>query len=187
MRFNRLALAVVSTSALAVFAAACSDPVPPTPQGAWNVTLVHNSSACLIIGHAAQLGSVSATGKDKVLVSGGAEGADISCQVTGTSSFSVTALATLDGQGVQITIPKIDSSATKDAPVPGSVSFSSTDTVDAYSSSEMTPCNFYFVPDTGEGVASGRIWVAFSCSKVDKDTSTCALAESFAIFENCTE
>jgi hypothetical protein len=187
MRLARLALAVVSTSALAVFAAACSDPVPPTPQGAWAVTFVDNGMACTTKGHAAQVGSVSSASKDKVLVSGGAEKADISCQVSGTSSFAVTGLATLDGQGVQITIPKIDSSATKEAPAPGSVSFSSSFTAGAYSSSEATPCNFYFVPSTGESVASGRIWVAFTCPKVDDGTSSCLITESYAIFENCTE
>jgi hypothetical protein len=187
MRLANLALAVVSTSALAVFAAACSDPVPPTPQGAWSVQLVDNGIACNIAGHAAQLGSVTSGSKERVLVGGGIEGADISCQVTGTSSFAVSALATLDGQGLQITIPKIDSAATKDAPAKGTVSFNSLKTAGAYSSSEMSPCDFYFLPDTGEGVASGRIWVAFACPKVDDGMSSCELTESFAIFENCTE
>jgi hypothetical protein len=190
MRLAHLALAVVSTSALAVFAAACSDPVPPTPQGAWTVQLVDNGAACNIIGHAAQVGSVSSGSKDAVLVSGalvsGAE-VEVSCQVTGTSSFEVTGLARLSGQGLQITIPKIDSSATKEAPAKGSASFNSLKTAGAYSSSEATPCDFYFLPGTGEGVASGRIWVAFTCPKVDDAMSSCALAESYVIFENCTE
>lgn len=190
MRFARLALAVVSTSALAVFAAACSDPVPPTPQGAWAVTLSHDSSECTIIGHAAQVGSVSSAGKDNVLVSGELvlnDPVEVTCQVTGTSSFAVSASATLSGQGLQITIPKIDSSATKEAPAMGSVSFSSSKTASAYNNPEESPCSFYFIPSTGEGVASGRIWVAFTCPKVIDKMSTCALAESFAIFENCTE
>jgi hypothetical protein len=191
MRLAHLALAVVSTSALAVFAAACSDPVPPTPQGAWSVQLVNNdAAACKIIGHAAELGSVTSGSKDNVLVSGAlvsGDPVDISCQVTGTSSFEVTGLARLSGQGLQITIPKIDSSATKEAPAKGAVSFNSLKTAGAYSSSEATPCDFFFAPGTGEGVASGRIWVAFSCPKVDDAMSTCSLAESFVIFENCTE
>lgn len=190
MRFARFALAVVSTSALAVFAAACSDPVPPTPQGAWAVTLSRDTSECNIIGHAAQVGSVTSANKDGVLVSGALvlnEPVEVICQVTGTSSFEVTAVATLSGQGLQITIPKIDSSATKEAPAMGSVSFSSSKTAGAYSNAAATPCSFYFIPSTGEGVASGRIWVAFSCPKVTDKMSTCALAESYAIFENCTE
>ena len=187
MRLAHLALAVVSTSALAVFAAACSDPVPPTPQGAWTVQFVDNGSACNIIGHAVQVGSVTSASKERVLVGGGIEGADISCQVTGTSSFAVSGLATLDGQGLQITVPNIDSSATKEAPAKGTVSFNSLKTAGAYSSSEASPCDFYFLPNTGEGVASGRIWVAFICPKVDDGMDSCALSESFVIFENCTE
>jgi hypothetical protein len=187
MRFSRLALAALSTSALAVFAAACSDPVPPTPQGAWSAQLIHDSSSCTIIGHAAQIGSVTSNSKDKVLVNGGLEGAEISCQVTGTGTFSVDGSASLDGKGVSISIPAIDSSATKASPAPGSVSFASAETAGPYSSPTATPCNFYFLPNTGEGVVSGRIWVAFSCPMVVRDMSTCALSESFAIFENCTE
>lgn len=189
MRFSRLALAlaVLSTSALAVFAAACSDPVPPTPQGAWVAQLVHSKTECSIIGHSAQVGSVSSNSKDKVLVNGGVEGAEVSCQVTGTGSFAVDGTATLDGKGVSISIPKIDANATKEAPAPGSVNYASAETAGAYSSPTDMPCNFYFLPNTGEGVASGRIWVAFSCPTVIKAMSTCSLAESFAIFENCTE
>ena len=190
MRFARLALAVVSTSSLAVFAAACSDPVPPTPQGAWTVQLVRDSSACNIIGHKAQVGSVTSNGRDAVLVDGALvekDAVEVTCKVSGTSSFEVSGVASLSGQGLQIDIPKIDASATKEAPAHGSVSFSSSITAGAYSSLSETPCDFYFLPSTKEGVVSGRIWVAFSCPKVQDKMSICALSESFALFENCTE
>jgi hypothetical protein len=191
MRLARFALAVVSTSALAVFAAACSDPVPPTPQGAWYVKLTHNSGDCDIIGHETDVGSVTAGGRDRVLVSGTKEAnedVDVSCQVTGTSSFQVAGVVTLGGKGLQISIPSIDASATKDAPAIGSASYNNVEfTAGAYSSSTDKPCNFYFVPSTGEGVASGRIWVAFSCPVVVDEMSTCAVDESYVIFENCTE
>lgn len=191
MRLARFALAVVSTSALAVFAAACSDPVPPTPQGAWFASLVHNSGECDINGHTTAVGSVTASGREGVLVSGtqsAGEDVDVSCQVTGTGTFEVAGVVTLGGKGLQISIPKIDASATKDAPAAGSVSYNNADfTAGAYSSSTAKPCNFYFIPSTGEGVASGRIWVAFTCPEVVDGMSTCSLGESFAIFENCTE
>lgn len=189
MRVARLALAVVSTSALAVVAAACSDPVPPTPQGAFDVRLV-SSSTCKIIGHTTQVGSVTSSSKDNVLVAGAlvaGDSVDVTCQVTGTSSFAVSGVVSLAGEALQIEIPKIDSSATEDKPATGSISFSSSKTAGAYASSDASPCNFYFLPSTGEGVASGRIWAAFSCPKVDDKMSTCSLSESFVIFENCTE
>ena len=187
MRLSRFALAVVSTSVLAVFAAACSDPVPPTPQGACKATLLSNGGECIITTQEVSLGSVTATSKDKVLVAGGVEKAEVSCQVTGTSSFAVSASVSVGGEGIQISIPKIDSSATKMAPAPGSAVFASKDTAGAYSSESDTPCAFYFTQGTSQGVASGKIWVTFSCPKVVGGMSTCAIDESFAIFENCTE
>jgi hypothetical protein len=187
MRLSRFALAVVSTSFLAVFAIACSDPVPPTPQGACHAELLSNGGACTITSQVADVGSVTATTKDRVLVAGDDAGADISCQVSGTNSFDVQASATVAGQGIQISIPKIDSSATQMAPAAGTVIFAASMTGGAYSTPSATPCAFYFKQGTGEGVASGKIWVAFSCPTVVNGMSTCAISESFAIFENCTQ
>jgi hypothetical protein len=133
------------------------------------------------------LGSVTATAKDKVLVAGGAEMAEVTCQVSGTSSFVVTGAVSVSGQGVQISIPKIDSSATKMAPTMGSAVFNSKDTGNAYKSTSDDQCAFYFTQGTSQGVASGKIWVSFACPKVFGGMSTCEIAESFVIFENCTE
>ncbi|MEP7126050.1 MAG: hypothetical protein ABJE95_34275 [Byssovorax sp.] len=184
MRLSRLALAVLSTSVLAVFAAACSDPVPPTPQGACKAELLSNGGACTITSQEVALGSVSASGKDRILVSGGPESAEVTCQVSGMSSFNVTASISVSGEGIQISIPSIASSATKMAPAMGSVVFASKESGDAYSSSK---CAFYFTQGTSQGVASGKIWVSFSCPTVVGGMSTCEISESFAIFENCTE
>ena len=186
MRFSRLALAVCSTSVLAVFAAACSDPVPPTPQGACKADLLSNGGACLITSQEVALGSVTASTKDRVLVANGPESADVACQVTGMSSFNVSASITVSGEGIQISIPSISSSATKMAPAKGSVVFSSKQT-GAYSSDSKTPCDFYFTQGTSQGVASGKVWVSFMCPAIVNGMSTCEMAESFAIFENCTE
>lgn len=187
MRLSRFALAVVSTSVLAVFAAACSDPVPPTPQGACKATLLSGGGECKITSQEVSLGSVTATSKENVLTAGGVEGADVTCQVSGTSSFAVEAAVSVSGEGIQISIPKIDSSATKMAPATGTVVFSSKNSGNAYKSESDTPCVFYFAQGTSQGVASGKIWVSFSCPKVVGGMSTCEMTESFAIFENCTE
>lgn len=187
MRLARLALAVVSTTTLAVFATACSDPVPPTPQGAWSINLISPNGDCKIKGHSAKMGSVTSSSKDSVLVAGGVEGADVTCLVSGTSSFSVYGTGYLNGVGVQISIPAIDSSATAMKPALGGISLSTADTGGPYSSPSAMPCEFYFIPGTGEGVASGRIWVAFTCPAIVQQMSTCNLGESFAIFENCDE
>jgi hypothetical protein len=187
MRLSRFALAVLSTSVLAVFAAACSDPVPLTPQGACHAELLSNGGACKITSQEVALGSVSATTKDRVLVAGGPEGADVTCSVTGMSAFNVNASITVSGEGIQISIPSISSSATKMAPAMGSVTFAGKQTGGAYTSESDAPCAFYFTQGTSEGVASGKIWVGFTCPKVVEGMSTCEMSESFAIFENCTE
>jgi hypothetical protein len=187
MRLSRFALAVCSTSVLAVFAAACSDPVPPTPQGACKAELLSNGGACMITSQEVALGSVSATTKDRVLVANGPESADVACSVTGMSSFNVSGSITVSGEGIQISIPSIASSATKMAPAMGSVVFSSKDTGGAYSSDSKAPCAFYFTQGTSQGVASGKVWVAFTCPSIANGMSTCEMAESYAIFENCTE
>jgi len=187
MRLARLALAVVSTALLAVFAAACSDPVPPTPQGAWSINFVSTGADCPVMGHMAQIGSVTSSSKSTVLVDGGAEKAKVTCVVSGTSTFSVTGNASANGLNAQISIPSIDSNATAMAPAHGSVSFATGSTGGSFSSPSATPCDFYFVPGTGEGVASGRVWVAFVCPSVVQQMRDCSLSESFAIFENCGE
>ncbi len=185
MRLARLALAVVSTSTLAVLAAACSDPVPPTPQGAWNLNFISPTGDCKTVTHSSQSGSVTKNSKNTLLVAG-VEEATITCVVSGTNTFSVSGSGNFKGQGVQISIPAIDSSATAMKPAHGGILFSTASTAGDYTST-ATACDFYFIPGTGEGVTSGRIWVAFTCPTITQAMSTCALGESFAIFENCGE
>lgn len=167
--------------------AGCSDPVPPTPQGAFQATFISDSSACGIAGHNTAIGAVTSSTKDKVLVSG-IDGAEISCTVSGSGTFSVQGKITQGGQGLEINIPKITAAASKENPVTGSVNYASTKTSGTvFSSTTDTPCNFYF-SDNHEGVASGRVWITFDCPKVIQGTmKTCKIGPGFAIFENCSE
>jgi hypothetical protein len=168
-------------------AAGCSDPVPPTPQGAFQATFVSNSSACMIAGHNTAVGAVTSSTKDKVLVSG-IDGADVECTVSGSGTFSVQAKISQGGQGLEINIPKLTAGATKDNPATGSVNYASLKTSGTvFSSTTDTPCSFYF-SDNHEGVASGRVWITFDCPKIIQGTmKTCKLGPAFAIFENCSE
>jgi hypothetical protein len=167
--------------------AGCSDPVPPTPQGAFQATFISDSSACMIAGHNTAVGAVTSNTKDKVLVSG-TEGADIECTVSGSGTFSVQAKISQNGQGLEINIPKLTAAASKDSPATGSVNYASSKTSGTvFSSTADTPCNFYFSSDS-EGVASGRVWITFDCPKVIQGTmKTCKIGPGFAIFENCSE
>ncbi len=168
-------------------AAGCSDPVPPTPQGAFQATFVSDSASCMIAGHNTAVGAVTSSTKDKVLVSG-IDGADIECTVSGSGTFSVQAKITQNGQGLEINIPKLTAGATKDSPATGSVNYASAKTSGTvFTSTTDTPCNFYFSDDQ-QGVASGRVWITFDCPKVIQGTmKTCKIGPGFAIFENCSE
>jgi hypothetical protein len=190
MRLSRLALAALSTFAIAAGAAACSDPVPPTPQGAWTVSFISPGAMCHVAGHNAAVGSVTSDQKTTVLVDAGPEGAQVSCSVVGTSTFAVTGDVQLNGSGLQISIPKISKAATQMSPAPGQVAFASDKTSGlAYQSPTGTPCNFYFTQGSPESVASGRIWVAFTCDKVAQGmpASVCSIKQGYVILENCAE
>jgi hypothetical protein len=187
MNFARLGLVPV-LGLLPLLGFGCSDPVPPTPRGAWALGFVDPGPDCEVGGHNAAMGNVTKDTKTKVLVDG-QDGASIDCTVTGSSSYRVEAFSTDSQNGLQlgINIGSITAQATKEAPAVGSVSFSSPNTggEPAYSDAN-TPCNFWFVPKSGEGIGSGKIWVAFECPKVTINMSTaCKISSGFAIFENC--
>jgi hypothetical protein len=88
-----------------------------------------------------------------------------------------------------LAIGSISASATLDAPATGAVAYTSDRTGgDQVVSDSADPCIFYFIPDSGEGVAAGKIWVAFECPKMLIDTSTgCGIRQGYAIFENCED
>ncbi len=135
------------------------------------------------------LGTVSATSPGTPLANG-ATAADgtpvhVECSVSGTSTFAVSGLAENVAATLSITIPSITVDATESNPAMGTVTFQSAlhTSDDAYSGS----CSFYFKGD-GQTVASGKIWGAFSCAAVLDEGGqgdTCAIAESYFVFENC--
>lgn len=174
---------------VALLSLGCSDPVPPTPRGAWVIYFESPSSTeCPILGFTAKMGDVTDRTKTKEYVDG--EGtASVDCTVSGSGSFSVTAQAaqTETAVGMTMSIGNIAATATSAMPAIGSVSFSSEESGGEYISPVTgEPCNFYFIEGSGEGVAAGKIWVAFECPKMQLDQATgCRIRESYAIFENC--
>jgi hypothetical protein len=172
--------------AIALGSSGCSDPVLPTPQGAWLVQFKDPGQDCSIAGHAANVGQVDAQTRTDVVIDGQNE-ATVSCTVSGSSSFSVDATASQNGKALQIVIDSISPSATIDNPAKGRVGFTSPNTVKTYIGDKDHPCDFYF-KNKSETVASGKIWVAFNCPEVIAEgQDTCQLNESYAIFENCTQ
>lgn len=165
----------------------CSDPVPATPRGAWSISFESPDSSCPVLGHNAAMGNVTDHTKDTVLVDGEGD-ATIDCEVSGSGSFAVQARGIQDQKSLALTflIKSISPSATIDNPAMGAISFTSDKTGDPAVSAPDTPCTFYFIPNSGEGVTEGKIWVAFKCEKLSLNGSDgCKIRQGYAIFENC--
>lgn len=183
MRFARLGPALVAPAAL--LSLSCSDPVPPTPRGAYSVSFSDTGVDCNIAQHNAAVGEVTDTER-KVVVTNGLEDASVSCSVTGSGPFAVEGEIQLGGDFLQISIAQIKfPDATKDNPVKGQVGFQSIKTQGVFSSSE---CDFWFFDSgsNGQGVAAGKAWVSFRCAAVKDDMNTCGIANGFVILENCS-
>lgn len=179
----RLAVLTLTTALAAALFNGCADPVPQVPDGAWFVSTIQDDpTACHIAAHNDQVGDVNASERLAVETDG-LKGAQISCTVSGSGTYSVNALATKDGSTLNIVIPKITAKATQDSPAAGAVTYQSPKTVATYSGS----CNFYFTPNTPETVAEGKIWVSFSCDGLvaGESMSTCPVKQGYAIFESC--
>jgi hypothetical protein len=188
MRFARLV--VPATVVLSVSGLGCSDPVPPTPQGAYAAVFVDPGVDCDQAHHSIGIGEVTPDTKDK-LIKNGEESAEISCSVTGSGSFDVSAKGYQGADFLKIDVnglkPRGSGGPTEDNPAPGRVTFASANTAqNTYSSTSEAPCNFWFYADTNQDVAAGRVWLTFECGAITQDQSTCALDTSYAIFENCT-
>jgi len=162
----------------------CSDPVPPTPQGAFQVNFADSGATCNIASHRTEVGVVDSTKKTTVVVDG-VEGADVQCKVSGAGPFTVSARVVLGADLLNISIPAINAGSTVDNPAKGGAAFTSFKTGGAYGS-QADGCDFYFKDGTGEGVAAGKLWVSFKCAEVIGDY-TCAIAESHVILENCDQ
>lgn len=180
------ALALLPLPALA-FAAGCSDPVPPSPNAAWSVSFIDPGLDCAIKGHNEQVGQVDSHKKPTV-VTDGIDGAEVQCTVKGDGTYSVDGRARHKGRALSVKIASISSSATEEAPAAGIVSYSSANTAgDPYVSPPDTPCQFYFVKGSNEGVAKGKVWAAFKCPLVESEGSLCEITQGYVLFENCSD
>jgi hypothetical protein len=198
-RLSPLAMALLGLS----FVAGCSGaddphPVPSMSDAAWAVDLQNNGAPCSLIDSIRSLGEVGS----EVIVERVNDGqavaglgvASVACSVVETATagvFSVNARASAGPDALEIVIPSITAAAREDQPVFGSVAYASDATMAVFQS---TACNVFFsVFEDGpgeqqrQGVGPGKVWVTFECAAViDPAThSTCAIAESFAVFEDC--
>lgn len=169
-----------------VLLSGCSDPVPPTPRGAWTVSFADTGIECQHGGHNAKVGDVGPSTKNAVVVDG-TEGANVDCRVSPKGSgFFVDASLQQSDKFLTILIDGISTAATETAPVKGGIGYSSANTVDTYTTTTMDKCDYYFVP-SAQGIAAGRVWVSFKCPRLEAEGSFCSIQQGYAIFENCEE
>jgi hypothetical protein len=180
-----------SVLALATFALGCEEPIPPTPQGAFQVNFADTGVDCTHKSHQSEMGIITATDRTQIAVDGVKE-AEIECTVSGAAlgPFNVSATMRFEGTEVlTVSIPSIDAKATEATPAPGSAGFKSSVTLDFYGSSD--PCDFYIAPagptGAGQGVKPGAAWLSFKCPTIVESMNTCGLNESYILLENCTQ
>lgn len=168
----------------ALLAAGCGSSDPPIGQGAWLASVGFVPGTCSLSGHNGSVGEVSASTKTEV-VTDGVDGASVTCSVTGSSEFSVEGDVSRGANRLRVEVSGLSSAATIDAPVKGSVSIQTPNTVNEYSSSS---CNFYFESEKQE-VAAGRAWVSFECPAIQhlSTRSTCKITHGVILLENCLE
>lgn len=172
--------------------AGCGSPAPVIPQGAWAVSWIQPSLNCQIANHNNHLGEVSAEQRTKLWEDGQESEAgnsnsviDVSCSViTSGSGFTVDAYEAGLGMFLSISVPELAKNATKDNPSKGIVSYQSPQTANSFSQSD---CDFYFLPNTSQGVSEGQVFVTFTCSAIAAASDNiCSIDPGYVAFEKCS-
>lgn len=166
-------------------AVGCSDPVAPIPAGGWSIAFTHTAATCNLMAHNSGVGQVSQDGST-TLVTDGIDNASVTCTVKpgASGTFDVQAAASKNGSSLGMAVKGLGKSATKDAPVQGTINYASPTTANIFTSPQDTPCDFYFLDATKESIAAGAVWVAFDCKKIADTNNVCALS-GYAKFQNC--
>ncbi|WP_437792931.1 hypothetical protein [Sorangium sp. So ce693] len=184
MRLARLGFVPV-LGLLPLLGLGCSGAEPSTPRGAYTMNFADPGADCSAPGHRAILGEVSSDQKVR-LVTDGEDNASVDCSVSGSGTFSVSAVAKNPAEAAEIHV-KIDAispAATQDAPATGSISFSSAKTGgQTFYSDTAAPCKFWFAGK--QGVDAGKIWVGFECPAMLNEGEICQLRLGVLAFDSC--
>lgn len=160
-------------------------PAVPTAQGAYQVTS-GEPTGCTVSGHSSKVGDVTSTQRNAVVIDG-TDGSAVACSVAGVGPFSVTGRIQRGGDSLQISVPALSATATKQAPSKGQVDYVWATTGKHYIADAAHPCDFYFVSGAKEAVMAGKVWIAFTCDAISAEQDTCSLLESYVILENCAQ
>lgn len=199
----RVLAAIATMTVLGASVISCSDPVPPTPQGAVSFHFTNSlNQACAVSQFDSAIGAVN--GATKTSVEDGANGNQVKCSVTPSGgSFSV--VATISGNDPTLKGTTTLSIQTNAPIAPGgeadaTVNVATDATKTSYFSTVDKPCKISLKQETDEkglAVTDGRIWAKFMCeSLVEKNAgSTCAIRGrentlswgGYFVFENCEQ
>jgi hypothetical protein len=189
MRFAHLAALGSSAILVSLAMTGCGDSAPVPQKGGYSVEFEKTGISCPIQSHNGDVGSgnttLSTSNPDSVATDG-TDDATITCSVSGTSTFTVDALATAKGNVLHVHVDSISTKNTTSNPAKGSASFASPETSGtSYSNPANKPCKFWFEDNTKETISSGRIWASFECDEVDSGMSACGLSSGVIVFYNC--
>ncbi len=175
----------------------CSEAIPVAVDGAYTVKFSSTAggakcgadgklSTCLTKFHTEQVGGVSPIEFNlrKRDTEGGAR---LACSVTQVAGGFAAVGTIADGANrLDFKIPLIDPTTSAMKQVPGTVVYSSPETVSPYAS-PSGKCNFYKSP-SGQ-IDAGKLWVTFSCVEVDNcsQQSSCSIDQGTVAMENCDQ
>jgi hypothetical protein len=184
---SRVYLAGAVALAAGVFA--CSEPVPPASQGAFVAFFQSGGGGmCGQDIHTGQIGYADAT-EVTTFIKEGTAGARVFCSVTPAGGgFDIEGAMKQLSTDFVVKIAGMPTTATEDAPHPGSISYRTAQTLNFYTSPAETPCQFWLV--NGQEVAAGRVWAQFKCDSVINASSNteCALGNNSTLaFQNCEQ
>lgn len=182
------ALAAGVTAVLATTFAACSEPAPLIPKGAWSLVFIDTGSGCQIAGHNVGIGEVTADKRQTLVEDGNVDGTvntSVICSVidNGGSFYFDAAESNSAGNVLTLIVNELPSDASKDKPAKGTVSYMSPNTAATFSSQQ---CDFYFIDGTGQGVQPGNVWLTFECPTISAaQDNVCQIQIAYAAFEQC--
>jgi hypothetical protein len=149
MRAFALRLGSGLLGSLSLVLVGCEDAPPPTPAGAFALQLLDSGATCNLATHNAAMGVVGQAG-DPDLISDGANGAVVECEVSATAGGFKLVARLADGPNLQVNVPSISAANNTDeaSGAEGSVTYVSSDTGGDTYASAGTPCLFWVNPDS---------------------------------------
>ena len=186
-RYERISSTTASTSSSSSTSSTTSSSGTtsgPPADGAWSVALMSNTGACHTLSDTDTVGEVTTSRSSPPSRTASAGRGELHRVPGEPDGLHRRRHRDARPAHAHDPHPAIAATATQASPAAGSVTFASpqTNLVDYTSSA----CSFYFLPGTPEAVAPGKIWVAFDCTAVSGGGSTCEIAQSVALFEDCS-